>query len=914
MNRIPPRSFFPRHFQVLGLALLGAAAALAAPPQNAALLAPGDSASEPPIGAQQHPWIAAGGGNYLAVWDDARAVFGSVNTDQPLTGNQTDIYGMRLDANGNPLDATPIVICNLGRNQTRPRVSWNGQNWLVVFVSERPDWYFFEDIVGVRVAPDGTVLDSTPIPIRLEQNSPANYYGTNPYVTSDGTNWIAVWEDWDPATFKPNVKGTRIAPDGTVLDPTWPVLYQYNVAAFGPREPRIEPGNGELLLTWRDATGSPVQGRRISNALVPLAAPFTITTASASGPVCLASSGTMWFVVNGLKGYRIGAGGALLDPTGITLPIAGFLTNPLGLAATFNGSNFVFSYSATPSGGGDANCNMIRIATSGTILDASPIVYAGSSADEFQPAIAGANGRTEAIYSWRGTNPLTIDDMKSSAIDANGNPAAAVGVSDGRPRQEYAHVTTAGNTLLSVYTSRTSQATRVLAQRFNADGTAIDANPVVVRNGGPNEFYKPQCAWNGSTFLVGYVDSTQGVVVRRYDANLNPLDASPIQVFATGTTIAVGANGGDFLVAATYTVSGNLSFLHAKRVRGSDGAILDATALEVFGNFTERTNIVELAGQWLVVSTRRATHDSPATATWARFVDVFGTMGPQIQVSGPGYGFWSDVAVMGDRALVVYDDDSNFNGDRIEGRLIDSGGGLLTNEFVIADADRKQMFPTVSSDGYHFLVGWVDYRSNIVSSFQVDQLRGDLYATRVTQNGDVLDPNGVQLISTPTPEDLPDLASANGLTTIFYSGLGTAGTVQDTPRLSILRVDTAVPSPWKDLGFALPGALGAPHLAGFGDALIGTPSAIVLTNGKALSPAFLFLGGSQVNLPLLGGTLVPAPAIIVPLATDGLGGLSLATPFPGGPSGVNAYLQIWIADPTGLFGATASNGLKLTLP
>jgi hypothetical protein len=137
---------------------------------------PGDAELGAPVEEQDWAQIAAGETSYLAVWQDVRSVLsGWVNTAyNPLTGNQTDIYAARIDGQGEVIDACPIIIANEGRNQEYPQVAWNGENWLVVYKSERPDWYFFTDILARRVTPDGEVLDAEPIPIRLERNDPAN--------------------------------------------------------------------------------------------------------------------------------------------------------------------------------------------------------------------------------------------------------------------------------------------------------------------------------------------------------------------------------------------------------------------------------------------------------------------------------------------------------------------------------------------------------------------------------------------------------------------------------------------------------------------------------------------------------------------------------------------------------------------
>ena len=61
----------------------------------------------------------------------------------------------------------------------------------------------------------------------------------------------------------------------------------------------------------------------------------------------------------------------------------------------------------------------------------------------------------------------------------------------------------------------------------------------------------------------------------------------------------------------------------------------------------------------------------------------------------------------------------------------------------------------------------MDYRGLGV----VEQLRGDIYAARLDVDGGVLDPDGFQITSGPLPEDLPDLAAANGVAVLGFSQL-----------------------------------------------------------------------------------------------------------------------------------------------
>jgi len=81
--------------------------------------------------SQSAPAIARGEGATLIVWTDQRA--------NPYGGNDyetsADIYGMRFDAEGNPIDVLPFPVVAGAAAQQNPKVAWNGSEWLVVFES-----------------------------------------------------------------------------------------------------------------------------------------------------------------------------------------------------------------------------------------------------------------------------------------------------------------------------------------------------------------------------------------------------------------------------------------------------------------------------------------------------------------------------------------------------------------------------------------------------------------------------------------------------------------------------------------------------------------------------------------------------------------------------------------------------------
>jgi hypothetical protein len=124
---------------------------------------------------------------------------------------------------------------------------------------------------------------------------------------------------------------------------------------------------------------------------------------------------------------------------------------------------------------------------------------------------------------------------------------------------------------------------------------------------------------------------------------------------------------------------------------------------------------------------------------------------------------------------------------------------------------------------------------------------------------------------------------------------------------------------WDDLGQSLAGTHGIPELVGKGALIGGLPASVTLQGALENSVTVFVIGTAAVNLPLLGGTLVPAfeppfGAYLVQ-TTSGTGQASLATTWPSGqPSGKRYYFQCWTHDPGAPQGFSASNAVRGTTP
>ncbi len=118
--------------------------------------------------------------------------------------------------------------------------------------------------------------------------------------------------------------------------------------------------------------------------------------------------------------------------------------------------------------------------------------------------------------------------------------------------------------------------------------------------------------------------------------------------------------------------------------------------------------------------------------------------------------------------------------------------------------------------------------------------------------------------------------------------------------------------PWHVMNGGKPGGKDTPNLAGGGLLTPGSIARVSIRGAPVNSSTLVFAGLGTISVPVLGGTFVPSPDIVVSLATNASGGLDLPFIWPLAPSGISLYLQAWISDPGASFGWCSSNAVQLT--
>lgn len=878
---------------------LGLAAALAllaprAPAQDLTFtppqFLPGDTANGLTDGHQQEIDLAAGGGRFLAVWSDGRS---SLDDHQGLTASGFDVYAALLDGDGSVL-VRSIVIDEGPGNQIKPHVAWNGTHWLVAWIEQDPDGLpTYDRIRAVRVALDGGVVDPTPILL----------HGDDYYFSFEGLAMAGGGADGWTVIFEGNDTGfraVRVAADGTVATPVGGVVISpLNVTDFD-----IVFAQDEYMVVFKSTSQAP-RARRYSPTLQLLG------TTSIPFADEVATDGANFLVVDtneavwppSLQAVLLDHVGAVAVPP-FTVKTGNAVSGPSGEGVGFDGTNYVVTWNTS---------NAARVTAGGQLLDPEGFAYTPVTASFSKPAYDtapggglqflwhdGGGGAGYPVDAWTGrfTAAGALVDQRPASVSA--------------PAQVEADLARgAGGIHAVAFRSRTSGGARILVQRIDDDGVALDAEPIEVASG-PVQWLetptidRPGVAWNGSVFMITWSNKID-VLARRMNPDGTFVDASPLVVMP-GQGSAVGALGADFLVAGS-TVGTLLATgaLRVARVDGTTGAVLDSPPITLSSpSLTGRyPHVEQLGGRWLVVW--ESVYDDPwSTTTIASaaiaFVEADGTTTGQL---GAGLGPRPNVAVAADRALLVAVDGTLSSATTdLEGRILMADGSFPGPAFQLSGALDRQLAPAAAWNGTEFIAAWEDLR-NAVAYFDE---RTDVYGARVSPDGVVLDPAGVPLLTGPRAETAPAFLSV-GATTLMATSILRSDTPLGTYRLGLQRHDGVAPVCQTDLGFGGPGGA---LLQLCGEALAtGGTADLLLTGAPPAAPAWIAVGPSLNPTPLFGGLVVPVPpTAVLPFVTDGLGQVSVPD-LNGGGGPATLFLQAVVLDGSLPQGIAISNALQV---
>ena len=715
-------------------------------------------------------------------------------------GAEQSIYGARVDAQGALLDRVGFSITPMPQD--------NGAYPMGAYSVDRwlVIWYDpLGQVRGARVATDGTVLDPNGIDISLATNA-----GYPMAVVPDANGFVVMWTanvnvltDFPFYMAKVGFDGT-VTPAGggaVTLPSETPALY---VAAAAP------VGNQIALLTVSNRLTSPVP-----KALLVDHTGAAVTALSAAGGPPYASQ-------------------------------AGVSTGIANAAATNGSETFVlWQQYATIGNQTGLNTTLVarRLGADGQWIDSAPIQVR---------AAAGNVGRVGVL--WDGTRFICY------WVDHTGGPYRA----------------------------------QLYYRRFAPDGTPVDAAPVAVSNLASVPYGDVQLALVGGqvfatllrTTTTNEGDQSDGILLRVLDATLKPLgpDATIISAAANGQYFprAAGAPGGAFVawlddrLRSTPTTYGSpeADIYGALVTPGSAGLAQTVTQISTSPN-TDSDPAVGWDGTRFTIVFRLGLGSSPS-GRYLVHVDTTGarTGGMVGALETTDYSAQSRLTWNGSEYLIAWFDGENSSfGAPYEGRRLSSAGALL-DATAFAVQPNAGTIDTVQGD-----LGGVALGGTFLLTSQAHNDQGgdsDVFGLAVGSNGVPATTTGVTLANGAGDQDGPAIATDGTSALVLWRDNGAAS----GPRILARHVDATLAA--LDSSDAVvasatpPDALGPPALAWTGSSYVAVwttvTGGLISFTGCTLGADRHCVAGTETSVPT-GVSAGPSAATIIEVGVGWPGGI-----------------------------------------
>jgi len=519
--------------------------------------------------------LAAATDRYLLTWQDNGAV--------------DNIFAQRVAADGTKLDTVPMVL-ETGNNipDFGTAAAFNGNVFLAAWHGAGPG-----GISATRITTAGQILDTPPLIIATLLAEP-----DRPQIVTMGTTFYTV-HGVAPAMGPTTLKGSRIADDGSLLDPAGGVDLITGIANADYDFTELSlaaAANSYILIQPALATGTPLLAQRFSDQHVPIdAQPFAVAqSANRQGKGALAYGIGEAMVVfsdfrNGINaelyGLRVSDLGT---PIGVPFLVASGATHPHDPQIAFDGTQYLATWIADTAGA-ESQVHAARISANGTALDSPAIAI--TTTGEHPGATVASNGNAFMVFFTTG-NQEGKRTILATRVNANGM------VLDNPPKTVLAQSTSYfrlraasdGTDYLVGWVDTRGAKEQAYAAGIAADGTITHPDGFAVGDSFPlgGEMAIAAIAYGENIYAISWAEPSGlfdcNIVVRRYAADGTALDPAPLSVMPdTGLSLmsAITHDGDNFVVAWVDNRGSKIGMpagikVYASRI-SSAGVVLDTT-------------------------------------------------------------------------------------------------------------------------------------------------------------------------------------------------------------------------------------------------------------------------------------------------------------------------------------------------
>ena len=469
--------------------------------------------------------------------------------------------------------------------------------------------------------------------------------------------------------------------------------------------PILLPPFGRRFLSLASALGIALSLATSAHATVPFVSPEIEVDAPASLvkgslPPSIATDGSTFFVAWSHAGLspgppavlltRVGLDGHLVGPGPLTVAVSRCVLERPVIARDGDAYLIVWQdcYALNPYY--TAGIAFARVSADGALIDAEPTFLAGGIARPYDPSVVGTGDGW--LVAWTDQRAEDSVDIYTARIDHDGEVLDPEGVriTENKSFKQNVALSFDGTQSLIVWQEDVweSSATDLRAARVAGSGELLDPQPIVVSDA-PFAQRTPAVSHDGTNWTVVWQDCrTQGED-----------ECDPSQIYGTRITPL-----GDVLDPEGIAVT-ELDDIHAEPAIAWDG---DGYAVAWRVGFMPS----QIAYKMLSSDGDPYPFEAPVSSGMTN------------------YAPWTECAA--GRCLTAWAGELGLLGFRTrEMKRLDAF------PLPISVTANDQLDPSVASSGEDFLVTWLDNRSGVLTS--------DLFATRLSADGDVLDATSIDV-------------------------------------------------------------------------------------------------------------------------------------------------------------------------
>uniref|UniRef100_A0A7C4TC63 T9SS type A sorting domain-containing protein n=1 Tax=candidate division WOR-3 bacterium TaxID=2052148 RepID=A0A7C4TC63_UNCW3 len=291
----------------------------------------------------------------------------------------------------------------------------------------------------------------------------------------------------------------------------------------------------------------------------------------------------------------------------------------------------------------------------------------------------------------------------------------------------------------------------IYGARVSNNGVVLDSTGILISSAA-NDQVAPNIGYDGINYFIVWMDKRSGVDSDIYGTRVTPqgiiLDPSGIPISVASSdqkSPSVAFDGTNYFVVWSDCRNGASDIYGARVTRA--GIVLDANGIAIStAPDSQQLPAIAYDGTNYLVVWSDLRGGSNYDIYGARVMQTGSVLDPSgILISNAASHQWSPKITYDSTSanyLCVWMDYRNGFPDIYGTRITELGVVLDPSGIVISNAQNEQYFPAVSFDGENYFSVWDDCRTGI-----------DIFGARISPSGNVLDPTGILISTEPAQQN-----------------------------------------------------------------------------------------------------------------------------------------------------------------